>query len=216
MFDNEKKNELELTDCSIDDVKIKPRKVTFLRCYINKLHLNLQEMKKIEFKECVINTLFFTDGVSKNADAVIEFRNCNFKTDIKLKDVRVLIRMLKYLYLGNGRVFKNITYRNKIETLDERAEENENLINTDGEISVFYEIHVKMQYQKDMRPCFQVVYNDKKALIDINSSQVIDGEVPEEQMYLILAWCVIHKDELIENWSLSKERKQLNVIDPLV
>lgn len=32
MFDNEKKNELELTDCSIDDVKIKPRKVTFLRC----------------------------------------------------------------------------------------------------------------------------------------------------------------------------------------
>lgn len=124
--------------------------------------------------------------------------------------------MGKYLYLGNGRVFKNITYRNKIETLDERAEENENLINTDGEISVFYEIHVKMQYQKDMRPCFQVVYNDKKALIDINSSQVIDGEVPEEQMYLILAWCVIHKDELIENWSLSKERKQLNVIDPLV
>lgn len=216
MFDNEKKNELELTDCSIDDVKIKPRKVTFLRCHINKLHLNLQEMKKIEFKECVINKLFFTDGVSRNADAVIEFRNCNFKTDIKLKDVRVLIRMGKYLYLGNGRVFKNITYQNKIETLDERAEENENLINTDGEISVFYEIHVKMQYQKDMRPCFQVVYNDKKALIDINSSQVIDGEVPEEQMYLILAWCVIHKDELIENWSLSKERKQLNVIDPLV
>ena len=33
---------------------------------------------------------------------------------------------------------------------------------------------------------------------------------------LILVWCVLHQDELMQNWELSKEGKPLNIINPLV
>ncbi len=31
-----------------------------------------------------------------------------------------------------------------------------------------------------------------------------------------LAWCVLHQDELMQNWELSKDGKPLNRINPLV
>ena len=33
---------------------------------------------------------------------------------------------------------------------------------------------------------------------------------------LILAWCELHRDELMENWELAKDAKPLNHIAPLV
>lgn len=36
------------------------------------------------------------------------------------------------------------------------------------------------------------------------------------QLKLILAWCVIHQDELMQNWELSKGGLPLNRINPLV
>ena len=36
------------------------------------------------------------------------------------------------------------------------------------------------------------------------------------QLKLILAWCVIHQDELMQNWELSKDGLPLNRINPLV
>lgn len=33
---------------------------------------------------------------------------------------------------------------------------------------------------------------------------------------LVLAWCVIHQDELMQNWELAKDGKPLNRINPLV
>ena len=61
-------------------------------------------------------------GVSKTADACIEFRNCDFKTNIMLDGVRVSIKLKgKSLYLGKGSVFKNITCPNKIENIDKSS-----------------------------------------------------------------------------------------------
>ena len=46
-------------------------------------------------------------------------------------------------------------------------------------------------------------------LLDLKQAEIIPTMDDEEENN---ACC----NELIENWSLSKERKQLNVIDPLV
>ncbi|MCG4783525.1 DUF4160 domain-containing protein, partial [Acetatifactor sp. DFI.5.50] len=43
-----------------------------------------------------------------------------------------------------------------------------------------------------------------------------DGALPSRQLKLILAWCVIHQDELMQNWELSKDGLSLNRINPLV
>ena len=56
----------------------------------------------------------------------------------------------------------------------------------------------------------------KKALIDIVNIQVIKGALPNKQLRLILAWCTIHQDELMQNWELAKDMKPLNRINPLI
>lgn len=46
---------------------------------------------------------------------------------------------------------------------------------------------------------------------------VIDrGALPNRQVKLVLAWCVIHQDELMQNWELARDGKPLNRINPLI
>lgn len=84
------------------------------------------------------------------------------------------------------------------------------------EISVFFGIKVSMYYNDHIPPHFYAEYNDEKAIIDILKSRVIKGALPAKQLKLVLAWTVIHQDELMENWELSKTRKPLNRIAPLM
>ncbi len=84
------------------------------------------------------------------------------------------------------------------------------------EISLFYGIRVTMYYEDHNPPHFHAEYNSDNAIIDIYNAKVIGGALPSKQLKLILAWCVIHQDELIQNWELSKAGKSLNHIDPLV
>ena len=53
-------------------------------------------------------------------------------------------------------------------------------------------------------------------ITDINEARVIKGALPSRQLKLILAWCVIHQDELMQNWELSKDGLPLNRINPLI
>ena len=66
------------------------------------------------------------------------------------------------------------------------------------EISLFYGIRVTMYYNDHMPPHFHAEYNGQKALVDINNIQVIRGSLPNKQLRLILAWCTIHQDELLD------------------
>ena len=65
------------------------------------------------------------------------------------------------------------------------------------------------------RPHFHAAYADHKALIDIQGGYVIRGALPSRQLKLILAWCELHRDELMQNWELSKDARSLNHIAPL-
>ena len=84
------------------------------------------------------------------------------------------------------------------------------------EISLFYGIRVTMYYDDHNPPHFHAEYNGNKAIVEINSASVIKGALPSRQLKLILAWCVLHQDELMQNWELSKDGKPLNRINPLV
>lgn len=84
------------------------------------------------------------------------------------------------------------------------------------EISLFYGIRVTMYYDDHNPPHFHAEYNGNKALIEIDKARVIKGALPSRQLKLILAWCVLHQDELMQNWELSKDGKPLNRINPLV
>ena len=73
------------------------------------------------------------------------------------------------------------------------------------EISLFYGIRVTMYYDDHNPPHFHAEYNGNKAIIEIDTARCIKGALPSRQLKLILAWCVLHQDELMQNWELSKD-----------
>ncbi|MCL2512480.1 MAG: DUF4160 domain-containing protein [Oscillospiraceae bacterium] len=84
------------------------------------------------------------------------------------------------------------------------------------EISLFYGLKVTMNWDEHNPPHFHAEYAEHKASIDIQKAQIIIGALPGKQLKLILAWCEIHKDELMQNWELARSGKPLNRINPLI
>lgn len=72
------------------------------------------------------------------------------------------------------------------------------------EVSLFYGIRITMFYSDHNPPHFHAEYAGNKALVDIQGGFVIRGALPSRQLKLILAWCELHRDELMQNWELSK------------
>ena len=62
------------------------------------------------------------------------------------------------------------------------------------EISLFYGIRVTMYYDDHNPPHFHVEYAGNKAIIDILNASVMRGALPNKQLKLVLAWCVLHQD----------------------
>ena len=74
----------------------------------------------------------------------------------------------------------------------------------------------KRVIQAETTAVIKAEYNENKAIIEIDTARCIKGALPSRQLKLILAWCVLHQDELMQNWELSKDGKPLNRINPLV
>lgn len=82
-------------------------------------------------------------------------------------------------------------------------------------ISEFYGISVYMYYEDHNPPHFHASYAGSTVLIDIINGCVLKGSLPSKQVKLILAWCEIHKEELLINWELSKSSGEILSIEPL-
>jgi len=84
------------------------------------------------------------------------------------------------------------------------------------EISLFYGIRITMNWNEHNPPHFHVEYSEHNATVLINEGIIDKGYLPNKQLRLVLAWCEIHKDELMQNWELSRAGKPMNAISPLV
>lgn len=84
-------------------------------------------------------------------------------------------------------------------------------------ISMFFGIIIRMYCAPSEHnpPHFHAYFQDYKAIIDINSCEVIDSSLPKKQQKLVLAWAEIHKDELLANWSLAMNSELPFNIEPL-
>jgi len=45
---------------------------------------------------------------------------------------------------------------------------------------------------------------------------VMKGVFPFKQLKLVLAWCEIHREELLKNWENAQLHKELYKIEPLI
>ena len=73
-----------------------------------------------------------------------------------------------------------------------------------------------MYWNDHMLAHFHAEYGDHKIIVDILNGYVIKGIFPSKQLKLVLAWCEIHRDELMRNWDNAKENMDIQRINPLI
>ena len=83
------------------------------------------------------------------------------------------------------------------------------------EICLFRGIRILMYYEDYNPPHFHCEYAGYKCMVDVVSGCVIKGTLPSRQLKLVLAWNELHREELMQNWELAKDKQQLIQIDPL-
>ncbi len=83
------------------------------------------------------------------------------------------------------------------------------------EISRFFGIIIRMYFGDHNPPHFHAIYQEDTAEYDINTLLVIQGSLPSRAHAMVLEWASLHRDELLEDWKLAIEKKEIKKIEPL-
>ena len=84
-------------------------------------------------------------------------------------------------------------------------------------ISMFYGIIVRMYYapKEHNPPHIHIYYKDKTSSINIDTGELINGDVSLKQIRIVQAWIEIHRNELIADWELCQNGEEPFKIEPL-
>jgi len=80
------------------------------------------------------------------------------------------------------------------------------------EICRFLGIVISMYFNEHNPPHFHVRYNDYRAVMDIRTLNVLDGQLPAKVRGLVEEWAELHRQELLTMW----DSKDFHKIEPLV
>ena len=58
-------------------------------------------------------------------------------------------------------------------------------------------------------------YAEYKAVVDIRSCELLEGNLPKKQAKLVLAWAEIHQEDLMADWNLLMNGDEPFKIQPL-
>ena len=82
-------------------------------------------------------------------------------------------------------------------------------------ISVFYGILIQMFWREHAPPHFHALYAEHEALIDLRTLTVMRGSLPRRALTLVQEWATLHRDELMEDWTLCQANQTPRRISPL-
>lgn len=82
-------------------------------------------------------------------------------------------------------------------------------------VSSFLGIIITMYYGDHPPKHFHATYNDHEALINIETQEIIAGNLPPRAKRLVQEWTKLRKKELLDNWERVVKREQLRKINPL-
>jgi hypothetical protein len=83
------------------------------------------------------------------------------------------------------------------------------------ELTRFFGIIISMYYNDHSPPHFHAKYVDMQVSIRIEDGVVIDGSLGARALRLVEEWRILHKAELLDDWSLAQSRQPLVKIEPL-
>jgi len=64
-------------------------------------------------------------------------------------------------------------------------------------------------------PHVHVEYQGEIAVIEIESAEILAGNLPSRKLRLVQAWIEIHREELMADWKLATEGQETFKIKPL-
>jgi len=82
-------------------------------------------------------------------------------------------------------------------------------------ISIFYGIVIQMFWAEHAPPHFHALYAEYEAQINIQTLEIIKGELPKRALALVLEWANDHRSELMEDWELCSHMQTPKKISPL-
>lgn len=76
-------------------------------------------------------------------------------------------------------------------------------------ISKFYGITIKMYFIQNEHnpPHIHAFYGDYVSVIDVNTLEEIEGNLPLKALKIVREWIEINKNEILEIWKTQKFRK---------
>jgi hypothetical protein len=83
------------------------------------------------------------------------------------------------------------------------------------EVSRFYGIIIAFYYNEHNPPHFHAKYGEFIAEIDIRTLQILKGDLPKRAKTLVLEWADDHRDDLMQDWELARQKQELKQIAPL-
>lgn len=84
-------------------------------------------------------------------------------------------------------------------------------------LSMFYGIIVRMQSErggKHNKPHIHAIYGEDEIVVSVDG-EILEGNFPNKQLKLLLAWMAIHEDELMANWTMLSAGEGYFKIEPL-
>lgn len=82
------------------------------------------------------------------------------------------------------------------------------------EISRFFGIIICMFANEHAPAHFHAYYQDFEITVEIETG-IAEGRFPPKQLRLVLDWCEIYREQLLENWKLAIGHGKLNKISSL-
>jgi len=82
-------------------------------------------------------------------------------------------------------------------------------------ISYFFGISIYMFHNEHQPPHFHAFYGEYGALINIQTLEVIDGGLTTRALRLVREWAELHRDELMQDWELARNKQALMKIESL-
>jgi len=82
---------------------------------------------------------------------------------------------------------------------------------------MFFGIIIRMYYgpKEHNPPHIHVYYQDFVSVINIESCDLTDGQLPSRQLRMVVAWIEIHREELMADWKLCQNGEKPFSIEPL-
>jgi hypothetical protein len=72
-----------------------------------------------------------------------------------------------------------------------------------------------MNFSDHAPPHFHVQYNEHRAIMSISDGEIIEGDLPANQLSLVRAWWILRENQIAIAWDNAVQRINPGKIEPL-